>query len=156
MASFERASLSSARARVLYLPTLNEPYVSFTFADHDQDISASGLPPLVLSFTATGRARKPPGQKAEDRPDLVARVFNAKLRELLDDLIKKKVLSKVAAHLHVIEYQHRGLPHAHILLILDKESRLKTVDDIDSCVSAEFPEEPERADYEAGEGVMWA
>ena len=60
MASFERALLSSACARVSYFPTLNEPYVSFTFADHDQDFSASGLPPLVLSFTATGRPKKPP------------------------------------------------------------------------------------------------
>ncbi|GBL93134.1 hypothetical protein AVEN_216485-1 [Araneus ventricosus] len=34
----------------------------------------------------------------------------------------------------------RGLPHAHILLILDSESKIRTKDDIDKFVSAELPD----------------
>lgn len=42
----------------------------------------------------------------------------------------------------MIEFQKRGLPHAHILIILAPEDRLKTVDHIDECVSAELPLPP--------------
>ncbi|GBM04078.1 hypothetical protein AVEN_247950-1 [Araneus ventricosus] len=34
----------------------------------------------------------------------------------------------------------RGLPHAHILLTLDSESKIRTKDDIDKFVSAELPD----------------
>ena len=36
----------------------------------------------------------------------------------MNDLIAGEVLGKVVAHMHVIEFQKRGLPHAHILIIL--------------------------------------
>ena len=88
-----------------------------------------------------------PDQKPEDRPDLTARVFSLKLSELMADLTKDGIFGKTVAHMHVIEFQHRGLPHAHILIILAKEDRLKTVSDIDECVSAELPVEPLRAEY---------
>ncbi|XP_077128631.1 uncharacterized protein LOC143784336 isoform X1 [Ranitomeya variabilis] len=40
---------------------------------------------------------------------------------------------------HVIEFQKRGLPHAHILIILDSNSKLRTEEDIDNIVWAEIP-----------------
>lgn len=49
-------------------------------------------------------------------------------------------LGHVIAHLHVIEYQKRGLPHAHILIILKPEDRPVTADEIDKFVCAETPE----------------
>jgi hypothetical protein len=58
-----------------------------------------------------------------DRPDLVARVFKQKKDQLMNDLIVGEVLGKVVAHMHVIEFQKRGLPHAHILLILAAQDR---------------------------------
>ena len=58
-------------------------------------------------------------QSAQDRPDIVARVFKLKLNALIDDLIDNRVLGKTVAHMHVIEFQKRRLPHAHILLILE-------------------------------------
>jgi len=39
-----------------------------------------------------------------------------------------------------IEFQKRGLPHAHILLILDEASKLRTAEDFNSMVSAEIPD----------------
>jgi len=80
-----------------------------------------------------------PGQIAKDRPELVTCVFNLKFDALLKD-IKDGVLSNVIAKIWVIEFQKRGLPHAHILLILDKSSKLRTVEDYDLMVSAEIPD----------------
>jgi hypothetical protein len=64
-----------------------------------------------------------PAQQPHDRPDVVARVFNQKLKELMKDLLKRKIFGTVVAKIHVIEFQKRGLPHAHILLILDRSSK---------------------------------
>jgi hypothetical protein len=79
------------------------------------------------------------GQTTKDRPELVSRVFNLKLNTLLKD-IKDSVLGNVIAKIWVIEFQKRGLPHAHILLILDEASKLRTAEDFDSMVSAEIPD----------------
>ncbi|XP_037432863.1 uncharacterized protein LOC119299826 [Triticum dicoccoides] len=81
-----------------------------------------------------------PGQLPQDRPDLVARVYKAKQRDLMDLLIKKKHIGEVAAYVHVTEFQKRGLPHEHILLIMKAGSKLKTPDDYDRVISAEIPD----------------
>ncbi|PKY61229.1 hypothetical protein RhiirA4_298857, partial [Rhizophagus irregularis] len=81
-----------------------------------------------------------PHQSAVDRPDLTARVFHMKLRELLKDLCEKHCLGKVAAFVYVIEFQKCGLPHAHILLILSQDLKLHSVKDYDAIVSAEIPD----------------
>ena len=53
-----------------------------------------------------------PGQATQDRPDLVTRVFRAKLEELKMRLMKNDILGKVRAYVYVVEFQKRGLPHA--------------------------------------------
>ena len=85
------------------------------------------------------------GQTAQDRPDLTARVFRLKMAELLHELKTVGIFGRVIAYLHVIEFQHRGLPHAHILLIL--QQHIHSVDDIDECVTAELPIEPTRESH---------
>ncbi|WP_416879511.1 AAA family ATPase [Litorimonas sp.] len=87
-----------------------------------------------------------PGQAAQDRPDIVARVFKRAKDQLLNDLIKGGVLGRTVAHLSVIEFQKRGLPHVHILLILDNSDRPKTPQDIDNIICAELPPDPEDTD----------
>jgi len=62
-----------------------------------------------------------------------------KLDTLLRD-IKDGVLGNVIAKIWVIKFQKRGLPHAHILLILDEASKLRTAEDFDSMVSTEIPD----------------
>ena len=42
------------------------------------------------------------------------------------DLIDHEAFGKVAGYLYTIEFQKRGLPHAHILLILDHDSKPRT------------------------------
>ena len=80
------------------------------------------------------------GQAAHDRPDLACRVFNMKLTELLADLTKNQVLGRVQGGVYTVEFRKRGLPHAHILLILAPEDRPRTAADMDALVSARIPD----------------
>jgi len=91
-------------------------------------VRSCGKPDLFITMTCNPNwpeitAKLLLGQTARDRPELVSRVFKLKLNELLDDLIKKKVCGRTVAHIYVIEYQKRGLPHAHILIILAPEDK---------------------------------
>jgi hypothetical protein len=76
----------------------------------------------------------------EDRPDLIIRVFKIKFDALIKDLTENMVLGKVVSYTHVIEFQKRGLPHSHILLIMSPEDKPRTVNDFDKVISAELPE----------------
>ena len=69
------------------------------------------------------------GQAANDRPDLVVRVFHKKLSLLLRHL--KSVFGHQVACVHAIEYQKRGLPHAHILLWIGTEHQPHSAEDMD-------------------------
>ncbi|KAG2194274.1 hypothetical protein INT47_009684 [Mucor saturninus] len=104
-----------------------------------------GKPDLFVTFTCNPTwpeisSALLAGQKANDRPDLCSRVFNLKLKELMNDLTKNHILGKVKAFIYVIEFQKRGLPHAHILLILHTEDKPTSVEDYDHIVSAELPD----------------
>lgn len=79
-----------------------------------------------------------PGQLPQDRPDIVARVYHAKLLDLHDFLIKKNHFVKVAAWAHVTEFQKR--PHEHFLLIMETNDKLSGPDDFDRYISAELPD----------------
>ncbi|GBM64363.1 hypothetical protein AVEN_11016-1 [Araneus ventricosus] len=63
-----------------------------------------------------------------------------KLKELLEDICKHGIFGTVLSYIYVIEFQNRGLPHAHILLTLDSESKIRTKDDIDKFARAELPD----------------
>ena len=69
----------------------------------------------------------------------MARIFKAKFEEFKDDIVNKRVLGRVVAHVHVFEFQKRGLPHVHMLLILDDNDKLHSPDDYDRIVRAEIP-----------------
>ncbi|RCN27829.1 hypothetical protein ANCCAN_26434 [Ancylostoma caninum] len=104
-----------------------------------------GKPDLFITFTCNPNwdeitRNLQPSNKVLDEPDLVDRVFHLKLKELIDDLKKKEYLGRILAYTYVIEFQKRGLPHAHILLILDNESKIRTAEDIDNLVWAEIPD----------------
>ena len=45
------------------------------------------------------------------------------------------------AYLYTIEFQKRGLPHAHLLLILEENYKPKTIADYDAIISAEIPDQ---------------
>ena len=79
------------------------------------------------------------GQTPQDRPDLLSRIFRSRLEEFKRDIIDKEVLGKVIGYSYVIEFQKRGLPHAHMLILLHADDKLNSPDDYDSVVRAEIP-----------------
>ncbi|XP_031111748.1 uncharacterized protein LOC116015711 [Ipomoea triloba] len=85
--------------------------------------------------------------KAEDRPDIMCRVFKMKLEALMKDLRSGHVFGKVVAVMYTIEFQKRGLPHAHILLFLDRADATTFGNDIDSIISAEIPNKDSDFEY---------
>ncbi len=79
------------------------------------------------------------GHDASYRSDLQVRVFQAKLDYLLRLIKKDKILGVAVGAIHVVEFQKRGLPHAHILVILAPGDKIQTPADVDRFVSAEIP-----------------
>ena len=127
---------------------------SFTGGPRDQSrryhdamavVRRLGKPSLFITMTCNPGWREilenmNADELAQDRPDLTARVFNLKLQSLLDELFKKGIFGKTIARLHVIEFQHRGLPHAHILIVLEKN--FHTGEEVDAYITAELPVPP--------------
>jgi hypothetical protein len=60
------------------------------------------------------------------------------LKELLDP--EHGVFGKVNIYIYVIEFQKRGLPHAHILIIIDPADKPLTPEYVDTVISAEIPD----------------
>lgn len=101
-----------------------------------------GRPDLFVTFTCNPKWPEitellQPGQSASDRHDIIARVFKQKLRCFIDFIVKQRVYGTVRCWMYSVEWQKRGLPHAHILLwMVDKI----TPDQIDDIISAEIPD----------------
>jgi len=81
-----------------------------------------------------------PGQDFTDVPVVVCRVFHRKLLLLFKTL--KTMFPNAGRQVYCIcsiEFQKRGLPHAHILIKYEKDCMQP--DDIDHVVSAELPQD---------------
>ncbi|XP_059629828.1 uncharacterized protein LOC132272751 [Cornus florida] len=107
-----------------------------------------GKPDLFITMTCNPdwneiKEELKPGQLAQDRPDLTTRVFRAKLYDLKKQLFQKLIFGKVVAHVYVIEFQKRGLPHAHMLLIFESEHKITKADHYDKFVCAKITSENE-------------
>ena len=107
-------------------------------------VAKYGKPDLFVTYTCNPNIKDivdnlRDGQRPEHRPDLVSRVFHLHLAELLTDIKDRHVLGVPVAYVHVIEFQKRGLPHCHMLIILRGETR----DDIDRLICAEIPDPEE-------------
>ncbi|XP_053100132.1 uncharacterized protein LOC128322591 [Hemicordylus capensis] len=88
-----------------------------------------GKPDLFITMTCSPKWEEivnnlQHGQTVDARPDLVARVFHLKLKALIDDICKTQIFGVPEAIVYVIEFQKRGLPLAHILLILKDDKIL--------------------------------
>ena len=80
-----------------------------------------------------------PGQQAWERPDLTARVFELKFKRLISEIVDRRRFGRVIGYVGVIEFQKRGLPHAHLLVILAPESKPRSADAFDKFTCAELP-----------------
>ncbi|KAK7260859.1 hypothetical protein RIF29_27158 [Crotalaria pallida] len=110
-----------------------------------------GKPDIFLTMTCNPSWKEitdelGPNETAQDRPDLTARIFRSKFQQLKDDVINKGVLGKVKSYMYVTEFQKRGLPHVHMLLILENNDKLRNPEDYDSVVSAEIPRGEQNAE----------
>lgn len=110
-------------------------------------VSVLGKPSYFITFTCNPnwpeilRELGNGGFTPNDRPDLCARVFDLKLQELIHDIrTKPYIFGNVIGFTHVVEFQKRGLPHAHMVVIVDEQSR-PTLENYDKYVSAELPDQ---------------
>ncbi|POS83272.1 hypothetical protein EPUL_004396 [Erysiphe pulchra] len=87
-------------------------------------------------------------QSPNSRPDLIAITFKLKLDGLLNDVKEKNVFGKCIGDSLSIEYQKRGLPHAHLISHLHRDDIPRTVEQIDELVCAQMPiNDPELAAF---------
>ncbi|KAG5542824.1 hypothetical protein RHGRI_015805 [Rhododendron griersonianum] len=107
-----------------------------------------GKPDIFLTMTCNPRwieitNELKPHEDVQNRPDLVARVFRSKFELMKKEVIKKKLFGPVRAYTYVIEFQKRGLPHAHLLLIFKRGHKLLRSEQFDQFITAEIPCEKE-------------
>jgi hypothetical protein len=53
------------------------------------------------------------------------------------------ILGKVKAYVYVVEFNKRGLPHAHWLLIMQRKYKITCPEQYDMIISAELPNKKE-------------
>ena len=89
----------------------------------------------------------PHGVSPADRPDIVLRIFRQQVLQLTKLLIDGKVpgWESLKGIISVIEFQKRGLPHVHILCILDRDDHILAVE-INKYSVAEIPDKDESPD----------
>jgi len=109
-----------------------------------------GPPTFFVTFTCNGdwpeiRSKLHPGQTFTDIPVVVCRVFKQKLSRLMS-LFRTMFpnAGNLLYSIQQIEFQKRGLPHAHILLKYAKDC--VSPEDIDWVVSAHIPEAADEAE----------
>jgi len=123
-------------------------------------VSEFGRPSLFITLTCNPnwpdiQEQLLPGQTAFDRGDIVCQVFFRKLQALLKNLREGKYFRfgtstresyKIHFEVRVIEYQKRGLPHAHIVIKFKDHSTMPRYEDkpglaawIDKHITAVYP-----------------
>ncbi|XP_057250038.1 uncharacterized protein LOC125496641 [Beta vulgaris subsp. vulgaris] len=111
-----------------------------------------GYPDLFITFTCNPkwpeitRFVSKKGLRPEDRPDIIVRVFKMKLDQLVKDLKDRNIFGRVRAVVYTIEFQKRGLPHAHILLFLHRDDKFPDAEAVDKIICAELPNKDENPD----------
>jgi len=70
----------------------------------------------------------------------VARVFYQKQQALLK-IIHDGYFGSVTGLVYAIEYQKCGLPHLHLLIFLQDQDKIHTVQQVDALISAQIPDE---------------
>ncbi|CAN1185361.1 hypothetical protein LINPERHAP2_LOCUS37497, partial [Linum perenne] len=108
-----------------------------------------GYPDLFITFTCNSDwpeihimvnlVRHTEG-KDPNRADVIARVFKLKLNQLILEINTKMIFGKPTTFVQAIEFQKRGLPHAHMLLFLSAEDKIHDAASIDVVISAEIPD----------------
>ncbi|KAL3115858.1 hypothetical protein niasHT_007158 [Heterodera trifolii] len=127
-------------------------YYQSKYADLMTMVRHLGAPTWFVTFT--GNPKWPEitealrgRQNYVHRPDIVCRIFMDKAAEFIKDVTERCVLGPVAGWCYSVEHQKRGMPHIHLLLILEKGGRLTTPEQVDEYVSARIPKLPPLIDH---------
>ena len=122
-----------------------------------------GSPSFFITFTANPRWREVQelswdGMSGQQRHDVIVRVYKLKLDAMLREikgitvqgtrLKSGGVFGDCIGDVYTIEYQKRGLPHAHILVFMRDNDRPLTPESVDESVCAELPLPAEDPDGE--------
>lgn len=135
-----------------YLPTsflASRLWAAGQVADSLAVAAALGNPTFFITMTCNAAwpeivSQLRAGQTFSDIPVVVARVFKRKLCLLLQTLKTMFMNSgKILYCIHSIEFQKRGLPHAHVLV--KYSTACEAPSDIDTVVSVEIPPHPHDA-----------
>ncbi|KAL3121265.1 hypothetical protein niasHT_008247 [Heterodera trifolii] len=126
-------------------------YYQGKYADLMTMVRHLGAPTWFVTFT--GNPKWPEIDEAlrvrqnyAHRPDIVCRIFMDKAAEFIRDVTERGVLGKVAGWCYSVEHQKRGMPHIHMLLILERGVRIDTAQQVDEYVSARIPTLPPSSD----------
>jgi hypothetical protein len=122
MHSVRNPANASQRVGSVYLPhsTPGSPKYQQNLVENALTIVLrKGHPTYFITFTCNAnwpeiQENLLPGQTSSDRPILVARVFKLKLKQFLKAICKWD--GGCEYYFCTVEFQHRGLPHAHIAL----------------------------------------
>ncbi|XP_076916723.1 uncharacterized protein LOC143576541 [Bidens hawaiensis] len=105
-----------------------------------------GNPQFFITFTCNVKWQEIvhymtqfPSLKAQDRPDIVCRVFNLKVEAFCAFVKRERLFGNIVADLYTIEFQKRGLPHCHMLFWVSPADKIIITDDVDRHISAEIP-----------------
>ena len=134
----------SAVGKKIILPSsfIGSPrHMTQLYQDAMSIVRKFGKPDLFITFTCNPnwpeiKEQLLYNQTANDRPDLCSRVFNMKLKSLLQDVKKGQIFGEVVGSVSVIEFQKIGLLHVHILLILKDEYKPRNACHYDKLVCA--------------------
>ena len=96
-------------------------------------VSEFGCPHVYITLTCNPKwpeivSQLLDGQTAFDCPDVTAAVFKSRLDQMKMNIWKGKYFDgcEPTYMFHMIEYQYRGLPHAHLVARLDDAKTLMT------------------------------
>ncbi|KAL7145491.1 hypothetical protein ABFS83_07G088000 [Erythranthe nasuta] len=141
--------------------TAGPRYMFNNFVDALQICNWIGFPTLFITITCNPqwpeiqRVLKHTNLRPEDRPDILCRVFKMNLDSMMTEIKKGRIFGRIRAYVCTIEFQKRGLPHAHILLWLHNDDKPKNPEEIDRIICAEIPdEENDRKMYKLVEKYM--
>ncbi|KAH1034343.1 hypothetical protein GYH30_054659 [Glycine max] len=108
----------------------SQRYMDQLYFDGMTICSTVGFPDLFLTFTCN-----PYWPKIQQSKKKLGNVLACKL------CIHNAVSTQLTiVYIYTIEFQKRGLPHAHILLFLDAASKYPSLVDIDRIISAKIPD----------------
>ncbi|CAN1326876.1 ATP-dependent DNA helicase PIF1 [Linum perenne] len=148
--AFSRGDLDSSNLGHIIVPatfTGGVRYMQQLYQDAISICQFHGNPDLFITFTCNAQwpelvnaFKETIGTRTEDKPMLVARVFKMRLSLLRDDFQKKQYFGRTVAGMHTVEFQKRGLPHAHIILWLISANKPTTPAKVDEIISAEIPD----------------